>query len=73
MFETEVLNPMLISAAKNSWACFSTLMQDFSSVFVFQALVKVNNAIHGVNNARFDDLAHMIAFTHTGDLGHSQN
>ena len=37
--------------------------------FSLQALVKVNNAIHGVNNGRFDDLDHMIAFTHTGDLG----
>ena len=29
----------------------------------------MKNAIHGLNNVRFDDLEHMVEFTHTGDLG----
>ena len=35
----------------------------------FQAIPKVMNILHGFQNCRFDDLEHMVEFTHTGELG----
>ena len=52
----------------NNWSKASSRAEYILS---FQALVKVRNAIHGVNNSRFEDLAHMVLFTHTGGLGNS--
>jgi hypothetical protein len=32
-------------------------------------VTKLRNAIHGFQNVRFDDLANMVDFCHTGPLG----